>query len=251
MAKDDTSGLNTLIKTALDSKTVKKNVSYNKPRKTYNETDNFSMVSKKPTNDQLKQYFSHIESLLVNIYYIKTEFEPFCPYCEKFLKDSQQIEWLRKLHMILKIDQKNVTINFIPCDWNCLETPLFRDDEESGKTYYSPQISANGNNYLIAFGMGVEHFPSLEIVLRSKSFKGGKEDLHRFVPAIGSKMEIEQTFEFLGIKERVKRKVDSVEILKPLLHFCRTLDLESASFSVHSKFSQKMGQYHRFTDNLR
>ena len=206
---------------------------------------NFQKKDTMPTAKELTDWFGHIIEINIEFFLIESKIPPYCPYCETWKSNVLERKWFKDLYKLLGLSETKVFISEVPCDWNCLHATDYYDPIKKRMEQYSADIDEMGENYFYAYGMDIEYFPAIRILLKSKKYKDGKAIFEAIFQGLGAKILKDKQYKFNGKKYTQKINVIEINILKSLLKFLRSLNAEDSQIPIHEKFSLFLGQYHR------
>jgi hypothetical protein len=216
--------------------------------------------SRKPTKEQLKDWYNHIRHLEVEVYVIESHTTPRCQYCEAWKADVFEQKYIFRLHELLGLDESQVKVHIYKCDWNCLHATQY-EDENGEIQNYPMEIDDMGENYYVAYGMGIGFYPALILRLDSekmhptdeKEKKRGASHLDPDYEEIifqGVASKVKKMRKYLFNKKAYFEETIKLEIslIRAILRYLRTLD--ESVVEHHDKVSLLLGQYHRQTSDL-
>jgi len=201
-----------------------------------------------PSKSQINSYYSHIKSLIIELFIIETRTQDKCGYCETWKENKLERKYFFQLHRLLGLEENSVHVSEVECDWNCLHATTYVDDEGNVRSYPT-DIDIYGENYFYAYGMDIEYFPAIRVRLKSTKYKGAKTYFEAIFQGLGNKVNRRFKYKFNDQEYYREKKVPEVRILKPLLRFLRSLNSNSVDMPIHEKFSIYLGQYHRHVNN--
>lgn len=210
----------------------------------------------------IHKYYEHIKSLEIQIFLIETHISPFCPWCEAWKQNKIEREWFKNIHQVLGIEQKNVKVEEILCDWNALHGNKYIDANGIEQSY-PISLDQYGRNYFYATGQRIQGFPAIKIRVASTLMGGRKsglidEDQKRKKKDdednIGWREQVfskvgeytNKTFIYrIGSRYyRVVQKIPQLKLIKAVLRYLRTLDPSYAKVAFHHN-PEPFSQYHR------
>lgn len=206
-------------------------------------SENFEL----PNSNQLKRFYGHIKSLRIEIYIIETKTDQRCGYCEAWKNNKLERKYFNQLHKLLGLDESVVMVSEVPCDWNCLHATEYKDENGIIRNYPT-DIDIYGENYFYAYGMDIEYFPAIRIILESEKYENGKKKFESIFQGLGMNVIKRLKYRFNGKEYYRNKGVPEVQILKPLMRFLKSLIIENMDIPIHEKFSIFLGQFHRHID---